>query len=145
MITIYDLNNFKRCLIIKAKRQSEVKDMLCSCDKCIDSDSLFKRLQELGINLRYNDDLNQSLNFLSALGNIERLIIINVLKEKDRCVCELEAILDKSQPSISHHLRELEKLDLIRGWRKGKYTYYSLNLDILQNHITQICGFLNFE
>lgn len=119
--------------------------MLCSCDKCIDSDSLFNKLQELGTSLRYNDKLNQSLNFLSTLGNIERLIIINVLKEKDRCVCELEAILDKSQPSISHHLRELEKLDLIRGWRKGKYTYYSLNLDVLQKLLNQTCGFLSLE
>ena len=131
--------------MIKANRQSEIKDMLCSCDTCTDTDSLFKNLQELGKNLRYSERLNQSLNFFNTLGNIERLIIINVLKEKDRCVCELEAILDKSQPSISHHLRELEKLDLIRGWKKGKYTYYSLNLDMLNTVLTQTCKFLNFE
>ena len=119
--------------------------MLCSCDTCTDTDTLFKDLQELGKNLRYSEGLNQSLNFLNTLGNIERLIIINVLKEKDRCVCELEAILDKSQPSISHHLRELEKLDLIRGWKKGKYTYYSLNLDMLNKLLTQSCKFLSFE
>ena len=131
--------------MIKAKRQSEIKDMLCSCDTCNDTDTLFKKLQELGKNLRYNERLNQTLDVLNTLGNIERLIIINVLEEKDRCVCELEAILDKSQPSISHHLRELEKLDLIRGWKRGKYTYYSLNLDILNKLLTQTCKFLNFE
>jgi DNA-binding transcriptional ArsR family regulator len=119
--------------------------MLCSCDTCTNTDTLFKNLQEMGKNLRYSERLNQSLNFLSILGNIDRLIIINVLKEKDRCVCELEAILDKSQPSISHHLRELEKLDLIRGWKKGKYTYYSLNLDMLDKLLNQTCKFLNFE
>ena len=131
--------------MIKAKRQSEIKDMLCSCDTCNDTDTLFKKLQELGKNLRYNERLNQTLDVLNTLGNIERLIIINVLEEKDRCVCELEAILDKSQPSISHHLRELEKLDLIRGWKRGKYTYYSLNLDMLNKLLTQTCKFLNFE
>lgn len=119
--------------------------MLCSCDSCTDSETLLKNLQEFGKSLRYSGQLSQSINFFNALGNIERLIIINALREKDRCVCELEAILDKSQPSISHHLRELEKLDLIRGWKKGKYTYYSLNLDKLKELSNEICSFLNFE
>ena len=119
--------------------------MLCSCDNCVDTNTLFKMLQELGTNLRYNKQLSQALNFFNTLGNIDRLIIINVLKDKDRCVCELEAILDKSQPSISHHLRELEKLSLIRGWKKGKYTYYSLNLDKLKELSNETCSFLKFE
>ena len=133
------------CIIIKTERQSEIKEMLCSCDSCDDTDILFTELQGLGKNLRYNQHLNQPLNFFNTLGNIDRLIIISVLKDKDRCVCELEAILDKSQPSISHHLRELEKLDLIRGWKKGKYTYYSLNLDKLKELSNEICSFLKFE
>ena len=53
-------------------------------------------------------------------------MIINILKEKDRCVCELEAILDESQPSISHHLKILENAGLVRGWKKGKFTHYDL-------------------
>lgn len=79
------------------------------------------------------------------LGNKERLIIVTVLKDKDRCVCELEAILDKSQPSISHHLRELEKLNLIRGWKKGKFTYYSLLKDNLNSYIEKIEKNLRFK
>ena len=119
--------------------------MLCSCDNCTDTDALFKELQELGKNSRYNLQLRKHLDFFNILGNIDRLIIIKVLKDKDRCVCELEAILDKSQPSISHHLRELEKLDLIRGWKKGKYTYYSLNIEKLKELSNEICSFLKFE
>ena len=65
-------------------------------------------------------------NFVNALANKKRLIIINILKEKDRCVCELEAVLDESQPSISHHLKILENAGLIRGWKKGKFTHYDL-------------------
>jgi ArsR family transcriptional regulator len=109
--------------------------MLCSCHECSDSKSLFNSLQQLGRDLRFDKQINDSSNLFSVLGNIERLIIINVIKSKDRCVCELEAILDKSQPSISHHLRELEKFDLVRGWKKGKYTYYSLNTDKLNEHL----------
>jgi ArsR family transcriptional regulator len=116
--------------------------MLCSCDNCQDSDTLFNQLTQLGKNLRYDEQVNEFINFFSALGNMERLIIIYVLKEKDRCVCELEAILDKSQPSISHHLRKLEKLDLIQGLKKGKFTYYSLNKKTLNSNLDKILNSL---
>ncbi|MFX1498218.1 MAG: ArsR/SmtB family transcription factor [Promethearchaeota archaeon] len=113
-------------IFIKVDRKTEIKEMLCSCEECPDSEKIFNNLQELGENLKLDDKTSSILTFLNALGNRERLTIINALKEKDRCVCELEVILDKSQPSISHHLRELEKANLIRGWKKGKFTYYSL-------------------
>lgn len=102
-------------------------------------------MQQLGKNLQFDKNLNLITDFFSLLGNKERLIIATVLKDKDRCVCELEAILDKSQPSISHHLRELEKLNLIRGWKKGKFTYYSLLKDNLNSYIDKIEKNLRFK
>ncbi|MFX0009496.1 MAG: ArsR/SmtB family transcription factor [Candidatus Hermodarchaeota archaeon] len=95
--------------------------------------------------MQFEKNLNLIIDFFSVLGNKERLIIVTVLKDKDRCVCELEAILDKSQPSISHHLRELEKLNLIRGWKKGKFTYYSLLKDNLNSYIEKIEKNLRFK
>lgn len=65
-------------------------------------------------------------NLLKAFGNDDRFMLLDFLKEKDRCVCELEAVLDKTQPAISHHLRILEEQGLIQGWKKGKFTHYSL-------------------
>ena len=118
--------------------------MLCACDNCVDSDTLFNQLSQLGKNLRYDSQLNEFVNLFRVLGNMERLMIINVLRDKDRCVCELEAILDKSQPSISHHLRELEKLNLIQGWKKGKFTYYSLNKEVFNSNLDQISNYLHF-
>ena len=91
----------------------------------------FKQLRELGDTLFESSNFRDLTKFLNALGNKKRLIIMNVLKEKDRCVCELEALLDESQPSISHHLKILETAGLIRGWKKGKFTHY----DIIENQI----------
>lgn len=107
-------------------RNKKIKNTLCGCDDCADGDKYFEQLQQIGKDLKFDDELNSLLIFFNALGNKERLTILIALKSKERCVCELEAILDKSQPSISHHLRELEKVGLIRGWKKGKYTYYTL-------------------
>jgi ArsR family transcriptional regulator len=72
------------------------------------------------------EDYPKFLNFFKALGNPDRLLILFLLQEQDRCVCELEAALEKSQPSISRHLRLLEEAKLIHGWKQGKFTHYSL-------------------
>ena len=44
-------------------------------------------------------------------------------------------ILDKSQSTISHHLRKLERANLIKSWKKGSYTYYGLEKEQLQSFL----------
>ena len=107
-------------------REKEIRQLMRTCrgDSC--GEEHFEELQELGEALRKNEQLDQLRNFLNALGNKDRLMILNVLKGGEQCVCELEVILDKTQPSVSHHLRKLEKVGLIRGWKKGKFTFYEL-------------------
>lgn len=85
------------------------------------------------------------MRFTVAISSKERIIIINALKKQDRCVCELEAILNKSQSTISHHLRKLVVAGLIQGYKKQKFTYYHLikeelikNLDILNQILNVI-------
>ncbi len=131
--------------ILKAKRKETIKKMLCSCEKCDNSEIIFKSLQEFGEKLQFNEEFTKILDFLTALGSRERLIIVLALKKKDRCVCELETILDKSQPSISHHLRELEKANLIKGWKKGKFTYYSLMENEFNKQLTNLIEKFNFN
>ncbi|MFW9989246.1 MAG: ArsR/SmtB family transcription factor [Candidatus Odinarchaeota archaeon] len=92
----------------------------------IDIKTYFKDLQELGNRLEYNNRFKHLVDFCNAFANKERLKIVMILKNNDHCVCELEAILDKSQPSISHHLRILESTGLIRSFKKGKFTHYEL-------------------
>jgi DNA-binding transcriptional ArsR family regulator len=125
-------------ILIKTTREKEVKVMLCCCEDVKDTEKYFKDLRELGQTLRTNKKVNDLLTFLNAISNKERLIIFNALKEKDRCVCELEVILNKSQPSISHHLRILEGAGLIRGWKKGKFTYYGIETENLRIKLDDI-------
>ena len=115
--------------------------MLCSCRTSCESEKYFENLQQLGEDLKSNNNFIEFPDFASALASKERLIILSVLKEKDRCVCELEAILNKSQSTISHHLRKLESVGLILGFKKGNYTYYNLvkeNLDKYREMIKNI-------
>jgi ArsR family transcriptional regulator len=123
---------------MKEKRESEIKIMLCTCKECSNSNDFFNNLLKLGKELEENKTFDAIEKFTLALASKERLIIINALKEQDRCVCELETILNKSQSTISHHLRKLVVAGLIQGYKKQKFTYYHLfkeefvkNLDIL--------------
>lgn len=123
-------------------RKKEITEILRAClgEGCCAEH--FTEIQELGINVRSNKEFLNLVDFLSVLGNKDRLLIIKTLKERgEQCVCELELLLDKSQPSISHHLRNLERIGLIRGWKKGKFTYYNLEEEILIEYI----GLLNRE
>jgi len=120
---------------MNTKRKAELMDMLCSCDGVCGSSEYFEELQNIGQELKFDENYVNMANFGSAISSIERLIILNSLKEKDRCVCELEAILDKSQSTISHHLRKLERANLIMSWKKGSYTYYGLKKEELQSFL----------
>ena len=120
-------------IIINLERQEEIKKMLCSCkDYCTD---YFQRLQNKGSELKIKEEFKNLEIFFNALASKERLIIIESLKDQDRCVCELEAILDKSQSTISHHLRKLERAGLIYSFKKGNYTYYGLIKERLEAYI----------
>lgn len=123
-------------------RKIEITEIMRSClgeGCCVEH---FTELQEIGTKIRSNKEFLNLLDFLSVLGNKDRLLIVKILKERgEQCVCELELLLDKSQPSISHHLRNLERIGLIRGWKKGKFTYYDLEKDTLKNYL----GLLNKE
>ncbi|MFX0142413.1 MAG: ArsR/SmtB family transcription factor [Candidatus Hodarchaeota archaeon] len=123
------------------EHEEEIKAKLIKCEDVENADQHFTQLRQLGDKLHNNNNFKILTRFLNALANKKRLIILNILKEKDRCVCELEAVLDESQPSISHHLKILEKIGLIRGWKKGKFTHY----DIVEKKIKSHLNLLNQE
>ncbi|MBY9004952.1 MAG: helix-turn-helix transcriptional regulator [Candidatus Lokiarchaeota archaeon] len=122
-------------LFLDIKRETKIKATLSKCEDIPDVDIFFDQLSILRENLKqenFSDDLTQ---FFSALANKKRIIIINILKKKDRCVCEIEAILDESQSAVSHHLRILEKAGLIKGWKKGKFTHYDIVEDKIKLYV----------
>jgi ArsR family transcriptional regulator len=86
----------------------------------------YDRLQILAQDFKADIHISKILTILNALGNHDRFLILNLLQTKDRCVCELEAALAKSQPAVSRDLKILESAQLIRGWKHGKFTHYSL-------------------
>ncbi|MCR2044228.1 metalloregulator ArsR/SmtB family transcription factor [Anaerosalibacter massiliensis] len=62
-----------------------------------------------------------------ALSDPTRLKIIYVLSKSPLCVCDIAQLLDMTQSAISHHLRMLRNLNLVKFRKEGKMVIYSLD------------------
>ena len=63
----------------------------------------------------------------SALGDPTRVRILDALSHGELCVCDLAAVLKLSQSAVSHQLRLLRGLRLVRPRRDGRIVFYSLD------------------
>lgn len=72
-----------------------------------------------------------------ALGDETRTKILYLLAQQELCVCDLATIFEISLPAVSHHLRLLRALRLVKYRREGKMVYYSLDDDHIVNLIQE--------
>lgn len=64
-----------------------------------------------------------------ALADPTRLKIIYLLSKSSLCVCDIATILEMTQSSISHQLRVLRDIKLVKFKKEGKLVIYSLDDD----------------
>ncbi len=62
-----------------------------------------------------------------ALGDPNRLRLVGMLAAQELCVCDLAAALGMSQSAVSHSLRVLRQLRLVRSRKASKTIYYRLD------------------
>src|SRR5918997_4857248 len=67
-----------------------------------------------------------------ALSDPTRLSILKRLRLSGRCVCDLTDALDAAQSRLSFHLKVLKDADLVADRREGRWMYYTLNTDRLE-------------
>lgn len=65
----------------------------------------------------------------AALADPTRLRIAAALAGQELCVCDLAASVGHSESAVSHHLRSLRALGLVRARRAGRLVYYALDDD----------------
>ena len=63
----------------------------------------------------------------SALGDPTRVRILDALSHGELCVCDLAAVLALSQSAVSHQLRLLRNIRLVKPRRDGRIVFYSLD------------------
>jgi len=70
-------------------------------------------------------EAEQAAPVLAALADPIRLRLLSIVAaEGEVCSCNLEGPLRKSQPTVSHHTRILADAGLIAGERRGKWTWW---------------------
>ena len=72
------------------------------------------------------EELQDLAEFFKVFGDETRLKILSVLLCSEMCVYDIAAVLQMSQSAISHQLRVLKQLDLVKYRREGKTCFYSL-------------------
>jgi len=69
-----------------------------------------------------------------ALGDPNRLKIVMALKNVEMCVCDLAAFTGSSESAVSHQLRRLKDLSLVKSRRDGQIVYYALD----DEHVSEV-------
>ena len=64
--------------------------------------------------------------FFQALGDKTRLRLLNLMGEREICVCYLVEILEQGQPKISRHLAYLRRAGMVAARREGKWMHYRI-------------------
>jgi len=82
--------------------------------------------------------LDNHLKVLKTLGDETRLRIVNLLYERELCVCDLESILGTTQTKISRHLARLKNADLVRDRKIAQWSFYSLNRSVATKFIDEL-------
>lgn len=81
-----------------------------------------------------DDDATRLAAQLKALADPARIKLVSMLATSatgELCACDLPDALGKSQPTISHHLRQLVEAGLVEREQRGKWAWFRLRPDRL--------------
>jgi len=96
------------------------------------------------------DAMDEYPDKLKLLGDPTRFKILQFLAEPEEsyctrddgvCGCDLETYLELTQPTISHHMKQLVDAGLVTGERRGRWVYYELVPEALRELATTLEGF----
>ncbi|MCW4050020.1 MAG: metalloregulator ArsR/SmtB family transcription factor [Candidatus Bathyarchaeota archaeon] len=85
-----------------------------------------KQLREAANQYFQPIELTPMTHRFKALSDMNRLKILRLLTFREMCVCELTAAIGLTQPNLSHHIKKLEAVGLVKRRRDGKWVYYSI-------------------
>jgi ArsR family transcriptional regulator, arsenate/arsenite/antimonite-responsive transcriptional repressor len=92
---------------------------------------LIDSCRPLGASTLSDRDAEATAALFRVLADPARVKIVNLLARSDEpvCACEFEPALGLSQPTVSHHLKKLTDAGLLEREQRGKWAYFSLDLE----------------
>jgi len=85
---------------------------------------------------RMRTSADEACRLMKVLSNPDRMLLLCEISQGEKCVGELEDILDIHQPTLSQQLTVLRNEELVETRRDGKLIYFSLSSDIAVDVMT---------
>ena len=79
-----------------------------------------------------------------ALSDPLRIQVLELLRDRELCVCDLCDHLGTTQSKLSFHLKTLKSAGLVRSRQEGRWIYYSLDLPqfvVLEQYLAEFRRF----
>ncbi len=93
-----------------------------TCRK-IDQEKLLELRQFVSENKFVSNIRTEEMMF-RALSDGKRLLLIHLLEKMELCVCDISAITDSPQPTVSNEIKELFRSGLLNRRKDGRWIYY---------------------
>ena len=84
-----------------------------------------------------DETLQDLAETFKVLSSPTRLKILHALSAQELCVCDLATVLGSTESAVSHQLRLLRSLRLVRHRREGRMVYYALDDDHIEKLLAQ--------
>jgi DNA-binding transcriptional ArsR family regulator len=105
-----------------------------TCDSCEELKINQENVDTVKARMIDDSDALRLSEFFKVLGDQTRLKIIFALSQCDLCVCDIAEAVGMTQSAVSHQLRIMRNMRLVKFRKEGKSVYYSLDDD----HVLQL-------
>lgn len=86
-----------------------------------------------------DDDAAALAAVLKALADPVRIKLVSIIAAAgEGCACDFPELLGKSQPTISHHLRQLVEAGILEREQRGKWAWFTVS----SQRLAEVCSIL---
>lgn len=86
-----------------------------------------------------------NIKILKALGEINRLKIVDMLSSGEKCACIILESFNFTQPTLSHHMKVLMDSGIVKCRKEGTWMHYSLDKELCNDVVKFLNEVLNDE
>lgn len=112
--------------------------LVCDCDVIHEEAVSIARS-----NMKSDEEYVNLATLFKMFGDKTRVTILHALQQKEMCVCDLACLLGVTKSAISHQLKALRLVNLVKYRREGQIVYYSLADDHVNDLLS--IGFMHIN
>lgn len=125
----------RRAIQLKQQIHLQMEEVVGNYEVMCDCEIIHKEKVDLAKKTMLDEEkLLVIADFYKALSDSTRVKIINVLEKNELCVCDISNILNMTKSAVSHQLKYLKEMNLIKSRKVGKEVWYTL----ADKHVKQV-------